>query len=311
MDTVRDIVIVTPVYGDWDAFARLSHEVVAAVSDAGHTCQILAVNDDSPTEPDRTAFAAGVRVLNLTCNLGHQRAIAVGLSWAVEHLTFDAIVVMDADGEDKPSDIPALIEASLAQPDNIVVARRDRRSEGRTFRLGYRVYQVLFWLFTGRWMAFGNFCLLPARVAKRLVFQESLWNHLAATVLRSRFPITMISTGRGQRYAGQSQMNLGSLVLLGFSAISVYSDIALLRTLMVSLLFGAIASAGIGFVVYQKYFTDAAILGWASDVVGSMSIIVVQCLVFSVFLLFVVLSNRSQRGFVAARHYHDYVLNIE
>ena len=106
-------------------------------------------------------------------------------------------------------------------------------------------------------------------------------------------------------------MNLGALVLLGLSAISVYSDIALLRTLMASFILSLFAVMGIFVTAGIRFFTSLAIPGWASSVVGSMSIILIQCLVVSVFLLFILLSNRSQRGFVAAHHYRDYVLEIE
>ena len=68
------VVIVTPVFGDWEAFAQLSHEIAAVVTGSGNEYEVLAVNDDSPTEPDHEKFAPGCRVLNLTCNLGHQRA---------------------------------------------------------------------------------------------------------------------------------------------------------------------------------------------------------------------------------------------
>ena len=87
-----------------------------------------------------------------------------------------------------PGRIRKLITASarvgrildLELPDAIVAARRDKRSEGGAFRLGYRLYRMLFRLFTGQQLPFGNFCLIPAAAVKRVVYQESIWNHLAA-----------------------------------------------------------------------------------------------------------------------------------
>ncbi len=306
-----DLVIVTPVFNDWQSFGRLCQDIERALAGEDVSYRILAVNDDSPESPDMSELPENVQVLNMTCNLGHQRAIAVGLAHLAETAQFDAVVVMDADGEDKASDLPRLLAAHRAEPASIVVARRDQRSEGGTFKLGYRVYRAMFRLFTGKHLPFGNFSLLPADAVRRLTYQESIWNHLAATMLKSRFDIVMISTARGDRYTGQSQMNLSALTLLGLSAISVYSDLALLRTLFGSLVLSLIALLGIAVTTYIRLFTSLAVPGWASDVVGSMSIILVQCLIVSVFLLFIVLANRSHRGFVAARHYRDYVLSIE
>ncbi|MBO6701444.1 MAG: glycosyltransferase [Pseudomonadales bacterium] len=311
METMK-IVIVTPVFNDWTSFKKLSREIDASLAseeDVDYT--MLVINDDSSVIPNLEDVPSKVRLLHLTCNLGHQRAIAVGLSHLADEEEFDAVIVMDADGEDKPSDLPRMLQAHRKKQGAIVVARRDKRSEGGTFRLGYSIYRAMFRLFTGKHLPFGNFSLIPSGAVRRLVYEESIWNHLAATILKSRFELVMLSTQRGQRYQGQSQMNLSSLTLLGLSAISVYSDLALLRTLIGSLAMSSVAVLGIFVTTYIRLFTDFAIPGWASDVVGSMAIILFQSLVLSVFLLFIVLSNRSQRGFVAARHYEDYVLLIE
>ncbi len=305
------VVIVTPVYNDWASFIRLTQDIDKALNPLEVEYSILAVNDDSSVPPALEGVALKGELLHLTCNLGHQRAIAVGLAYLADKSEFDAVVVMDADGEDRPEDLPRLISAHQENPDSIVVARRDKRSEGGTFRLGYQIYRFMFRLFTGKALPFGNFSILPREVVRRLVFQESIWNHLPATLLKSRFDIVMLPTERGLRYAGESRMNLSSLTLLGLSAISVYSDIALLRTLMASLIMSIVPILGIIITTYIRMFTDQAIPGWASNVVGSMTIILIQCLVLSVFLLFIVLANRSQRGFVAARHYGDYVLKID
>lgn len=305
------IIIVTPVFNDWASFAILAREIDLSLAPVDVDYTILAVNDDSSEPPDLSCVSSKGKLLHLTCNLGHQRAIAVGLAHLADQEDFDAVIVMDADGEDKPSDLPRMLEAHRQNPKAIVVARRDKRSEGGTFRLGYSIYRTMFRLFTGKDLPFGNFSLIPAGAVRRLVFQESIWNHLAATILKSRFELVMLSTERGRRYGGESQMNLSGLTLLGLSAISVYSDLALLRTLMGSLVLSLLAVVGIILTTYIRLFTDLAVPGWASDVVGSMTIILVQCLVVSVFLLFVVLANRSQRGFVAARHYEDYVLGLE
>ena len=47
-----------------------------------------------------------IEVVTLACNLGHQRAIAVGLVEVYCRKRFDAVLVMDSDGEDAPADAP-------------------------------------------------------------------------------------------------------------------------------------------------------------------------------------------------------------
>jgi len=304
------VVILTPVFNDWASLSQLVSHIKQVMSEVDVGYSILAVNDDSSEPPDLSGLDVPCKVLNLTCNLGHQRAIAIGLAQLSDAEEFDAVIVMDADGEDKPEYIPELIAKYQQSPEAIVVARRDKRSESGTFRLGYNLYRMMFRLCTGRNLRFGNFCLIPRLAAQRLVFQESIWNHMAATILRSRFELIMLPTERGERFSGQTSMNFGSLILLGLSAVSVYVDVAVLRILFGSFFLGAVAITGIVAAIAIRLLTDAAIPGWASTVVGSMVIILVQSVIVSVLLLFVMLSNRSQRGFVAARHYQEYVLNV-
>ena len=45
-------------------------------------------------------------VLRLRRNVGHQRAIALGLTYLQVEAGCEAVIVMDADGEDRPADVP-------------------------------------------------------------------------------------------------------------------------------------------------------------------------------------------------------------
>jgi polyisoprenyl-phosphate glycosyltransferase len=108
--------------------------------------------DDGSTEPRRRNLqAAGplatlqkVEIVTLATNVGHQRAIAVGLAIATQDEETDAIVIMDADGEDRPQDIPRLIEAARGRDEFVVVAQRHERTESRAFKILYGLYNLLF-----------------------------------------------------------------------------------------------------------------------------------------------------------------------
>ena len=71
--------------------------------------------------------------LDLNCNIGHQRALAVGLSELAERQGDHALVVMDADGEDDPNDVPRLLKAYETGDRQLVLAQRISRSEGSLF----------------------------------------------------------------------------------------------------------------------------------------------------------------------------------
>ncbi len=312
------VVILTPVLDDWPSFRLLLKDVDDALEGQDLRVAVVAVDDGSSTDPDLAGLApaslrhiASVEVLHLSCNLGHQRALAIGLAHTAVERDVDAVLVMDSDGEDWPGDLPALLGAWRADPGRIVVARRAKRSEGRAFRIGYAAYKLVFRLFAGRAIGFGNFCLIPRRCLDRLVYMADLWNHLAATISRSRFPITELPTSRGERYVGEPRMRLMDLVVFGMSAVAVYSDVAMVRIVLAATFLGVLTALGLAVVTVIRFATDLAIPGWASGVAGSLAVILVQSVVVALFALFLQLKGRSQREFIPAKHYPDYLRRVE
>ena len=74
----------------------------------------------------------GVSLLELRRNLGHQRAIAVGMAYVEANRPCRAVVLMDSDGEDDPRDIPRLLAQCHQEGDaKIIFAERTKRVEVR------------------------------------------------------------------------------------------------------------------------------------------------------------------------------------
>ncbi len=138
----EDILIMTPVYGDWAAFECLLGHLDGVLAEAGLSARVLAVGDGSPS-PSGPDFGGGLRfralrrvnVLRLRRNLGHQRAIAIGLAHVEDCEPCDVVVVMDCDGEDDPRDVPRLLARCHTEGwQSIVFAERSKRSESLGFR---------------------------------------------------------------------------------------------------------------------------------------------------------------------------------
>ena len=189
---------------------------------------------------------AWVRVLRLRRNLGHQRAIAVGLCHIEEHIPCEGVVVMDGDGEDRPEDVSRLVAAMGAERNTrIVFGERQRRVERLTFRIFYLLYRLLHWVLTGRGVRVGNFSAIPRVQLESLVVVSELWVHYAAAVLRSRQPWSAIPVTRDRRLDGRSRMNFVALVVHGLSAISVYTDLVFTRIVCATSALAGVTLAGI------------------------------------------------------------------
>ena len=301
----RRLTIVTPVLDDWDAFQRLVVGLAAAASTSGVRAEVIAVDDGSSRPPAASSFTlpaggalASLAIVRLALNLGHQRAIAIGLAEAASRGDGDAVLVMDSDGEDRPEDVPALLAALAADPAAVIFAQRARRSESVVFKLGHAAYKLAFRLLAGRTVDFGNFSLLTMPAVERLTHMPELWNNLPAAVMRSRLAYRTVPTTRGTRYSGVSKMNWVALVLHGMSALSVYTDVIFVRLLFAAGVVAALAVLGIVAAIVIRVATSLAIPGWATTVVGVFSILLVQMVVAVAVTALSILAGRSGRPFV-------------
>jgi glycosyltransferase involved in cell wall biosynthesis len=314
----QKVLIAIPVFNDWESLERLIQNIDSVPNIDRAELSILVVNDGSSfsmafkkEQFDRLKFINNIDVLELTKNVGHQRAITLALPFIKHNYTCDAVVVMDSDGEDKPEDIFKLIDASNNSPGQIIFASRTQRSEGLGFKFFYQIYKWLFRLLTGSKISFGNFCLIPSAQLQRLIFVSELWNHFAAGVLFSKIPIKSISSVRGVRLLGQSKMTLASLFIHGLSAISVYIETVAVRLLIFLIILVVFSVMAIMVVVGIKFSTSLAIPGWATYVVIGFLSILTQALTMAVLLIFLVLSYRTQKHFIPYFDYKEYILKNE
>jgi glycosyltransferase involved in cell wall biosynthesis len=274
--TPPNLVVVTPVFEDAEASARLFEELSAAF---GQQVYVVAVDDGSVRQPVDLAKldAAGLcgTVIRLRRNVGHQRAIALGISYVAEHMGTAHVVVMDSDGEDLPASIPELLNA-LDSPDvDLVVAQRKARVETLRFKAFYFFYKWLFKVLTGRQISFGNFMALKPAAVKRLAAMQELWIHVASCVLGSRLRIRTCALNRGPRYAGQSKMDFVGLVLHGFRGVMVFAEDVLVRVGIASALIAMLALvAGLATVVLKV--SGFATPGWFSVALGILALMFLQ-----------------------------------
>ncbi|HUC70790.1 MAG TPA: glycosyltransferase [Stellaceae bacterium] len=303
----KTIALVTPVLDDWDAFTALLSDIADTFAGSGIVFYVYAVDDGSSVAFDVAGIAlsarsciASVDIIRLAANLGHQRAIAVGLCAIVEDDAVDAVLVMDSDGQDRPDDIAALLAESARHPRHVVLAGRAKRGEPPAFRFWYRLYRMVFRALTGRAIDFGNFCLIPTAAARRLVYMSDLWNNLAACVIRSRLPFTTVPTIRGTRSSGESKMTLATLIVHGLSAMSVYSDVIFARVLLGAGGIAALTAIGIVGVAIVRVATDLAVPGWATAALGDLLIIVLQTFVVAIAASLTMLARRGTRPIVPA-----------
>lgn len=301
-------IILFPFFNDEISLNKVLKDLEGLLANSLENLSLLIINDGSPEFTLETSIP--YTIVHLQRNIGHQKAIAVGLAYAHHELVFDQVLIMDCDGEDRPEDAVRLLRQEN-EGGKIVVAKRITRQEGKKFRLFYTLYKAMFVLLTGKRITFGNFMLLPKKNVDTLVYHSEIWNHLAGTVLKSKIPYSTVKTHRGKRYEGVSKMSFTTLLLHGLGAIGVFIEVIASRLLLLSLSLIVISIVAILVISFIRFFTNEAIPGWATTAVSSMLIVLLQSFLLSLFTIFLYLSLKAQRQFIPAHHYKDYVRVIE
>jgi polyisoprenyl-phosphate glycosyltransferase len=310
------IVTLIPVYNDWESVFILLQDLDATLLDMELSISVVLIDDGSTIIYDRSSFLdrlkciSELRIVELRRNLGSQRAIAVGLAYIEANINCNAVVVMDGDGEDRPSDVPRLIDKCLEENfTKVIFAYRRKRSESHQFKLFYWLYKKMFHLLTGTHIRVGNFSIIPQRSLKRLVAVAEIWNHFASGLIRSRLMYAEIFTDRGARIAGKSKMSFTSLVTHGLASLSVYTDVVGTRLLVLSIALLVIGLILIGCVLWIKLFTDLAIPGWATFTLGLLCLFILQTTTISLLLMFIVLGSRTAYTVLPCRDYKNYIIH--
>ncbi|HTC63522.1 MAG TPA: glycosyltransferase [Candidatus Saccharimonadales bacterium] len=304
-----------PIYEDWDSAIALCKKIDDIFrNENSFDISLLLIDDGSSVSipPDDLKFLPqsikNISVLILRRNLGHQRAIAVGLAYLHRHMNGDAVVVMDADGEDRPQDIPVLIERMRQMEcPAAVFAERGKRLENAMFRFFYQCFRILHKIFTGRDIRFGNFSVMPWKYLDSLVAYPELWNHYAATFIKSRLPYVRVRLDRANRIAGESRMDFVSLVIHGLSALFANQEVVGTRLLVLNIFMTLGLFVLVGVVMIIKLFTQLAIPGWATTTMGLLLILASQSLVACFLLVFSIMMNRSHLGFLPIRDHSHFV----
>jgi len=215
------------------------HELV--IVDDGSTDDTLAILQRASTRDDR------ILVVALTRNFGHQPALTA----ALDHVTGDVAVVMDADLQDAPEVIPRMLQ-HYREGYDVVYAQRASRPEGPFLRACYLLfYRILAALAEVRLpLDSGDFALLSRRVVLHLQRMPEHHRYLRGLRTWVGFRQLGLPVARQPRASGSSKYGLLRLAKLATDGLFAFSTIPL----RVASVIGGTAIAACGlFAVYAIY----------------------------------------------------------
>jgi polyisoprenyl-phosphate glycosyltransferase len=263
--------IVVPLFNEEGNVAELLRRVRASADGiAGISGYEIVLVDDGSSDRTVELLQAHAKVdprlvvVRLSRNFGHQLASTAGLDIS----RGDAVVLIDADLQDPPELIPAMVERWQAGFDVVYAVRRSRKGESWfklwTARLFYRTTQHMTKVSIP--VDTGDFRLMSRRVIDALKTIRERHRFIRGLVSWVGYPQTAIEYDRDSRFSGDSKYPVSKMLRFAIDGITSFSDVPL----RFASYFGFVVS-GIAFVVAiveigLRIFTGYNLPGYTSTI---------------------------------------------
>jgi len=230
------IIILIPIYNDWQSASKLIEEINSIVSGLDIQFSVIIVNDASSEQQamhvPNLENLQSVKIINMKENRGHARCNASGLKYIFEKEEFDYVIPMDGDGEDRPEEIKNFVDYIRYTPDKPIVGERVKRSEGLFFKFCYGVHKILTFAFTGQSIKFGNYTCLPKSTVEKMINDKATWSSFSGALAKAEKEKSTVPSIRGSRYFGPSKMSFKNLIIHSLAIISVFKINVLVRSIL-------------------------------------------------------------------------------
>lgn len=246
-----DLTVVIPAHNEEENLPILVREVELLRGQSGLIISLLFVDDgstDKTAEVIRQLAAERTWVtgLRLTRNFGHQAAISVGLQRARGKV----VGVMDADLQDRPTDLLELYRRLCAEDADVAYAVRRSRRENLLKRASYSAfYRVLARVAKiSIPVDSGDFCVMQWAFVERLNYLPERLRFVRGLRAWVGGKQVAVPVDRDRRRAGTSQYNMARLFRLAGDGLITFSDTPLRL------------ASGLGFLVAGVSFVSALLV---------------------------------------------------
>lgn len=260
--------VVIPCFNEEEGLGELLDRTrAAAAARFPERFEIILIDDgstDNSWERMRAAARADarIRLIRLSRNHGHQLALTAGLSIASGDLVF----VIDADLQDPPELLAAMVDRMQADQADVVFGVR-RQREGETY---FKKFSAsLFYRLLSRHSEIdlpldaGDFRLMTARVARALCAMPEQERFIRGMVSWLGLKQVPFEYDREPRFAGQTKYPLKKMLRLAGDAFMGFSMIPLRFAAQFAGLMFAILLGVTGYALFSWIAFDT-VSGWTS-----------------------------------------------
>jgi len=247
--------VVVPMFNEQESIPELYHEIKSTLERLGKPYEIVLVDDGSTDNTLAKALQLSkdddhVTVIQLSRNFGHHPAATCGMAYS----TGKIVVLLDADLQNDPADIPRLVEQIEAGFD-VVRGWRKGRKDPLWRRVPSRFVNWLTCKATGVKLHDYGCSMVACRreIADRLASLTERSRHTSALISWLGGKVCELQVNHRPRRFGRSKYHFISLVRLTVNLITGFSTLPLQLVGLLGIITSGLGFAGAIYLVIKRY----------------------------------------------------------
>jgi polyisoprenyl-phosphate glycosyltransferase len=300
------ISVVIPVYNDEEVLPELHRRLVKVLRKSVTSYEIAFVDDGSSDDSIKVLLELkeidkNIKIIQLARNFGQQNAISAGL----EHAEKDIIVIMDSDLQDRPEDIPKLLDAMIEQDVPIAITRWISRQDSFFKVSASKLFNYVINRTTSlkHKPGLGVFRALRREIVEDLrEFPETTATGISLMYWLG-YKYAIVDLQRDPRYAGSSGYSLRKMFELSADRLFSYSLLPIRMASLMGTILGFLGFMLAIYFTFSKIFGDGRMPGWTS-------IVVIVLLLFGANFLFLgIIGEYLGRIFLETKRRPKYIVS--
>lgn len=261
----KKLSIVMPVFNEEGVLEPLFERLTGVTAARDEEFEFIFVNDGSTDGTlgkllEMRGADTRVRIIDLARNFGHQNALTAGLHEAEG----DAVILMDADLEDRPEDILLFLDRWYEGYQIVYAVRKSRRVSFPKTLLFKLFHGINARVCSGGMEASGIFGLMDRVVVDEMKRFGEHNRYLPGLRQWVGFNQIGIELDRGARYDMKPRVSLAQLYRLAFDSFTSFSDTLLSLPLYLGIALSCLSLFGILVITVLKLAFNVGPWGWSS-----------------------------------------------
>lgn len=269
MKPLLSLSVLIPVFNDQEVLDELNERLMKVLPELAERFEIMFVDDGSSDASwakiselkMKNESIVGIKLMR---NFGQQNALSAGL----DYVQGEVVVIMDSDLQDRPEDIPRLIEALQLNDVSMAIARWKTRKDGFFKKL----FSELFYKVSQKITKINHQPNLGVfRAIRREVVEElKKYREKTSTTLSLLYWIGVdyvtVDLERDKRFAGKSGYTFKKMLKLTLDRIFSFSMFPIRAAIFTGLVVSALSFV-FAIILVIRYFTGNVAPGWTSTIV--------------------------------------------